>query len=504
MVKPNRTASQLLAYLSALQVSQGRRAGEPFAVQPWQARFVRSLFAQDGSGALSIARGNGKTTLLAGIAAACLNGPLARPRGEVVIVASSFEQARIAFEHVREFMGEELRHNQSWRIWDTAQQARIEHKQSGARVRCIGSDPRRAHGLAPFLILADEPSQWPQTTGERMRAALETALGKLPDSRLVALGTRPADPEHWFSKMLEGGAGYAQCHAAKADAPPFQRRTWARANPSLPHMPDLLKAIQREALQAKRDPSLLPQFEALRLNLGTADTQVAVLLEASTWKRIEGDAPRSGPCVWGIDLGTSAAQSAVACFWPASGRLECMAAFPNEPGLAERGLRDGVGGLYVACQKRGELIQCGGAATDIRALLQAGLERFGRPVALACDRWREAELRDGLQAAGIPPAALQLRGMGYMDGGADVRDFRRACVEGRVTPVPSLLLASAMSEARVQMDPAGNCKLSKGSEGGRRLRARDDAACAAILAVALGRRQAVRPVRRRLRTAIVT
>ena len=43
---------------------------------------------------------------------------------------------------------------------------------TGARVRCIGSDPRRAHGLAPVLVLADEPAQHPETTGERMVAAL--------------------------------------------------------------------------------------------------------------------------------------------------------------------------------------------------------------------------------------------------------------------------------------------------------------------------------------------
>ena len=57
-----------------------------------------------------------------------------------------------------------------------------------------------------------------------------------------------------------------------------------------------------------------------------------------------------------------------------------------------------------------------------------------------------------------------------------------------MTPAPSLLLRSAMAEARVVMDPAGNCKLAKMSEGGRRLRARDDAAAAAILAVSAGAR----------------
>ena len=61
-----------------------------------------------------------------------------------------------------------------------------------------------------MLVLADEPAQWPVSTGERMVAALKTAAGKQPHSRFVALGTRPDDPEHWFAKMLAGGADYAQ------------------------------------------------------------------------------------------------------------------------------------------------------------------------------------------------------------------------------------------------------------------------------------------------------
>ena len=56
--------------------------------------------------------------------------------------------------------------------------------------------------------------------------------------------------------------------------------------------------------------------------------------------------------------------------------------------------------------------------------------------------------------------------MGYRDGGEDVREFRRAMLEGRVTPEPSLLLRGAMAEARTISDPAGNAKLVKGSEGG--------------------------------------
>ncbi|MCY3677930.1 MAG: hypothetical protein F4Z31_12695 [Gemmatimonadetes bacterium] len=483
-------ASDLLAYLGGLTVSQGRLAGERLRVFPWERRFVRGAFKPEvQSAALSVARANGKTTLTAGIAAATLDGPLAVPRGETVLVASSFEQARIAFEHIVAFMGDKLRDRARWRVWDTAQQARVEDRETGARVRCIGSDPRRAHGLAPSLVLADEPAQWPNSTGERMVAALRTAAGKQPHSRFVALGTRPAGSEHWFAKMLAGGADYAQSHAARENDPSFWRRTWKRANPSLDHLPDLEAAIRAEAAQAKRDPALLAAFEALRLNKGTDDTEVAVLLDAALWASIEGEAALEGPVVWGVDLGTSAAQSAVAAYWPETGALECLAAFPCQPSLDVRGRRDGVAGLYRECAKRGELLTLGQRAVDVSALLGEARKRFGRPSRVVADRWREAELRDALEKAGVPPAAFEVRGMGFADGGADVRAFRRACAEGRVTPAPSLLLRSAMSEARTISDPAGNAKLSKSTQGGRRLRARDDAAAAAVLAVAAGVRQ---------------
>ena len=176
--------NRLVDYLSSLTVSQGRLAGQMFAVLPWQRRFIRGAFAPGiQSAALSVERGNVKTALLSGIACATLDGPLHVPHGETVIVASSFEQARIAFEHVVAFMGDKLADKRRWKVWGTAQQARIEDRETGARVRCIGSDPRRAHGLAPVLVLADEPAQWPDTTGERMVATLRTAAGKQPHSR---------------------------------------------------------------------------------------------------------------------------------------------------------------------------------------------------------------------------------------------------------------------------------------------------------------------------------
>ena len=501
-------SADLIGWLGGLRLSGGDLHGKLMTVWPWEARFVRGVWGRSGDAGLTIARGNGKSGLVAGIASAVVDpsGPLWGPRAEVVCIASSFQQSRIIFEDVLGFLGQrhDLENRRVWRKQDSAQLAILEHRPSGSRIRCLGSDPRRAHGLRPKLALLDEPSQWPRNTSEKMLGAIRTALGKTPGSRLVALGTRSDNPGHWFSKLLLA-APYSQIHAARPDDPPFQLRTIRRANPSLEYLPSLKAKVLKQREDARVDPDQLAEWRAYRLNLGVSDVTEQLLLDPDLWRRAEGEeAEGRGGAVWGVDLGSGAAMSAVAAYFP-SGRLEAVAAFPELPSLAQRGLADGVGGQYQKMANRGELITVGRRVADIRALLSEALGRFGKPVALVADRWRESELRDALEAIGFPQAALVIRGQGYKDGGEDVRQFRRAFLEGRVSPVPSLLLTAAMGEARTVSDPAGNEKLSKATEGGRRRRAKDDAVAASILAVSAGYRQwySGGPRRRRRRSAVV-
>ena len=486
-------ARSLVDYLGGLVIAGGDRDGEPFTVLPWERRFVFGAFRGPGDAGLSVARGNGKSALCAGLASAVVDpsGPLHGRRREVVCVAASFEQSRVIFEDVLAFLGEryDLEDRRTWRKQDTATRAWLEHRGSGARVRCIGSDPKTAHGLRPALALIDEPAQHEPARRDRMLAAIRTGLGKVPNSRLIALGTRPADDGHWFARLLVS-APYSQVHAADMKAAPFRARTWQTANPSLNHLPSLKAQIASEVADARRDPDAMAAFRALRLNMGTADVARSVLLDVERWTEAEalGAPDAAGGYVLGVDMGTSAAMSACAAYWR-SGRLDAFACFPRIPSLAERGLSDGVGRLYVTMAERGELLIAGERISDPVEMLTEALGRWGPPAAVVCDRWRDAELRQALDTACVPWCAVVVRGQGFKDGGEDVRDFRRAVLGGHVAPVESLLLRSALSEARVASDPAGNSKLAKGSEGGRRQRARDDAAAAAILAVASGYRE---------------
>ena len=138
--------------------------------------------------------------------------------------------------------------------------------------------------------------------------------------------------------------------------------------------------------------------------------------------------------------------------------------------------------------ERNELLIAGERVSDIGELLTAVRNRWGPPSVVLVDRWREAELRQSLSAVGFPPVPLVVRGQGFKDGSEDVRRFRRAALDNRIVPIESLLLRSSLAESRLIGDAAGNWKLAKNAQGGRRHRAKDDAIAAAILAVSAGER----------------
>ena len=313
-------AEAVESYLAGLVVPQGRFAGQPFPVLPWQSKFVAGAF-RDGvlDAALSLGRGNGKTTLCAGLLAATvdLDGPLNSPNAESLLVASSFGQATIAFRHVLRMLAPTLeRYPKLLRVRDSQNMATVQNRETGALLRCCGSDPRRLHGAAPILILGDELSQWPPNMIDRMLAALDTSRGKIPGCRMLWIGTRPASEDHPFEKMLAGAADYRQVHKAdKGKHDPFKLSTWRKANPSLEYLPDLKATIKLEAARAKKDADKLASFEALRLNMGTADVIEQYVLGPDAWRDILGqEAERRGPWSLAIDCGENAAMTAAAAY----------------------------------------------------------------------------------------------------------------------------------------------------------------------------------------------
>lgn len=489
--------SDLLGYLAGLRVTEGPLINQPLQVLPWQREFIQNAFAEGvHSAALSVPRAAGKTTVCAGIGAAFLGGPLRVERGSVVTVASSFNQAKLSFSHTRHFLGlGTLSPSQRkvWRIADSQNVGVVEHRESCATLKVIGSDPARAHGLSPSALICDEPSQWPESTAEKMVAALQTSLGKQQDAKILWLGTRPATSDHFFQKLLDGGADYSQVHAAGPDDDPLDPKTWHKANPSLEYFPALLRLYETESKAAALDPAQMASFKSLRLNMGCSDTVEKILIGVDAWQAIECDIlpARAGPYVLGVDLGSSASASAFCAYWYQTGAMLGFMGFGDEPGLAERARRDRAADNYTRMAHEGGIKLFPGIVPDVAQMLEQAFETFGGlPCCIVTDRWRQGEMQDALRKIGCTRVPVVLRGMGYRDGGQDCRDFRRAILTKQVYVQKSLTWRFVMSNARTEVDPAGTSKLSKKGQ-----RARDDLAAAAILAVGHGTRLAAQPSR---------
>ena len=495
---------ELIPWLETLTLTQGEGAGGPLRLFPWEREWIGGLEAKRRrTVGLSIGRGAGKTALTGSLGAAAVAGPWAVPRGLVLIVASTFKQARVSFAHARAFMEPIIAADpERWRVLDSEHSALIEDRRTGATLEAREATPGSLHGPAPVLIIGDEPAQWQATQRDRMFSALRTSLGKVPGSRALFIGTRPADGDHWFAKLLlRSGTTYA----ADPDGDPFDPASWHAANPSLAHFPELLATYREEAEDAAADPSLLPGFKALRLNQGGVDVEAAVLIEAEAWQRCEVDLlpQAAGPCVLAFDLSGGDAMAAASCYWPSTGRLEALAAFPALPDLQERSRIDGAD--YAKMHADGDLLVLGAddeRVVRVELLVAEALTRWGRPARVIADYHQLRELQTALDRAQFPAAALVTTGMGWKDGPGRIRDFRRLVNGAKVWTRPRLLMRSAFANARTVSDSMGSEKIIKGGASGRRRTARDDVAVAALLAVSEGARMpAAAPRKRRYAVA---
>lgn len=488
-------------FLGSLRIPEGPLAGRSVRLAPFQKAFVKGALARDTAVAvLSVGRGNGKSALSAGLALGALLGVWDRqPRREVLLAARSRDQARIAWDFAAGFVQSLPDDVQGCITLRRSPRLEIEYEdEAGSHfLRAVAADGKNVLGTAPTLALMDERGHWPLDRGDDLEAGLLSGLGKR-GGRALIISTSAADDAHPFSQWLDHPplGTFVQEHRPAPGLPADDLPSLLEANPGSEHgigAPQSWLVAQAQRAIA-RGGNALSTFRLYNRNERVSGETRGLLLTADQWMAAEAvDLPsRTGPCVVGIDLGGSASMSAAAFYWPQTGRLEALGAFPAAPSLAERGAADGVSGRYVEMQDRGELVTLGDKVVPAAGFLHHVMRHLDGATlaALVADRYRQAEFEEAMQAAGVT-APVVWRGQGFKDGAEDVERFRRAVFDGAVQVAPSLLLRSAFADAVTLSDPAGNAKLAKGRSKGR-----IDAAAATVLAVAEGQRRLARPAPR--------
>jgi len=494
------TASKdTIDFLSSLKVPEGPRAGKPIKLAKFQKQFIRgALRKKTAVAVLSVGRGNGKSALTAGIALSDLLGVSdSQPRREIIIAARTRDQAHIVYQYASGLASSLPEDTQELITYRRSPRLEIEYEGDGGGhiIRCIAADAKNALGSSPTLAILDERGHWNTEKGDDLESALLSGLGKR-GGRALIISTSASDDQHSLSQWLDHPpeGTFTQEHRPPPGLPADDMDSILAANPGansgIGSSPQWLKAQAQRAIA--RGGSALSAFRLYNRNERVSGERRDLLLTTDDWLDAEVSElpPREGGAVVGVDLGGSASMSAAALYWPNTGRLECIGAFPNNPSLADRGARDGVSGRYVEMQDRHELITMGDRVVPAGQFLTAIMDQLdGAPVTcLTADRYRQAEFEEAMTAAKLRVPVVW-RGQGFRDGAEDVERFRKAVFDGVVQVSPSLLLRSAFSDAVTVSDVAGNAKLAKARATGR-----IDAAAAAILAVAEGDRRRARPM----------
>lgn len=491
-------AERALHFLHSLSIPEGPNAGKLVSLAPFQRQFIEGALAPDTAAAiLSIGRGNGKSAITAGLGLGGLVGIWDRqPRREIIAAARTRDQGRIIWDFVAGFAATLPLEIQRQLIYRRAPRLEIEYTGDGGGhvLRVIAADGKSALGGAPTMAILDERGHWALDRGDELEHALLSGLGKR-SGRAFLISTSASDDTHPFSRWIDDPlpGTYVQEHRPAPGLPADDPDSLLIANPGAPHgIGSSLEWLEAQAKRAiARGGSSLTSFRLYNRNERVSGESRDMLLTPDEWLACETDMlpPRQGSVVIGIDLGGSASMTAAAFYWPETGRLECLGTFPSQPSLLDRGQADGVAGRYVEMHERGELTVLGDKTVPVAPWLVEVMHHVeGQTVAaLTMDRYKQAELSEALNRAGVR-APCVWRGQGFRDGGEDCERFRRATFDGLVKARPSLLLRSAFADAVCLRDPANNLKLAKARSMGR-----IDAAAASVLAVAQGARIAAQP-----------
>ena len=452
----------------------------------FQKRFLYGALA-DGvlTSALSLPRGNGKTTLAAWLAYRVITpgSSLFTAGTESHLVSASLGQSRRTAFRALKALVEARQDVEAFRISENRNECAVTHLPTDTRISVLAPKSTTAQGLVgcPYVI-ADEPGSWEAIGGESMFDAIQTAQGK-PGSpmRSIFFGTLAPGRGQWWLDLVKRGSSETR-HVAllQADIKKWDQLSEVkRCNPLTWRFPDSRKVLLDEFEEAKREEAAKARFLSYRLNLPTRN-ETEMLLTVPEWTRVieRPVAAREGLPVVGIDLGGNRAWSAAVALWP-SGRCEARAVAPGIPSLADQEKRDLVSaGTYQKLVDAGVLK----LATGLRVprpgqLVETAFDSWGAPAGFACDRFRLHELRDA--TGGRWP--VEPRVQRWSESSADIRELRRLALDGNlsVEDRSRSLMAHSLGSTYVENDDSGNSRMIKRSSHGV---GRDDVSAAFILA----------------------
>ena len=508
------SAQKVTRFIETRRVTKGILAGQHYMVHPFQVPIIEGWYAVDEEGTrivrtglLSVGRKNGKSGLASTLALCHLAGPLAEPRGEILVAATDRDQSGLIYDEVVALIEDDPELMARCNI--KRHEKTIKDVVTGSTFAALSSDAKKAHGFSPSVVILDELAQWGDTkAGRGLYDALTTAQGGRKEPLVIIIGTQAASANALMSKLVD----YAKAinageivdsrfkgfiYEVPEDMDVFDEATWPLANPALGSFRSI-EDMRELAERAQRLPTLENTFRNLFCNQ-RVDSE-APLITKKEWLACQSeDVVRKGEEVF-LALDLSATQDLTALVAVSAKDGERLKAWFWKPGdlLQEHANRDRV--PYDVWHREGWIEAPKGRAIDYGFVARrvAQIRQDYKVLGLAYDRWHITNLLGEFNKIGVEsydqtkdnprPGALRMIpwGQGFADMAPAVDAFEISVLERRLKHDGNPVLTMCVANAKVEMDAAGNRKLDKSAS-----RFRIDGAVAAAMAIGLKSRQVV-------------
>ena len=459
--------------------TEGRWAGRPFVLAPWQGAIVRLLVGwRNAEGfrvyrrlLLWVARKNGKTEFIAALSLLfwICDGEMG---GQAYAFASTEKQARVVFDKCKVMIGLSDGLKKSVQVFKKS----IFAPALWAKYEVLSGRAEGKHGLSASVMAGDEMHEWPN---EGLYTTLHQSIAAR-DQPIELLASTAGRRGHGYGwDMWEESLAIAEgrihdpstlvvIFAAPQEADYRDESVWRCANPNLGISPKL-DYLRAEVEKAKGNPRLENNFRRYHLNQWTEGVVRwlplpkwdACTVDAASWRRMHNRL--AGRACWGgLDLSSTRDVTAwVLVFPPIEDDPDWLVLprlFVPADAIEDRSKRDRV--PYDKWFKDGALIATDGNVVDqdeIKRHILADASTF-QIQGLAYDPWNATKLALELQSEGVP--MVQVR-QGIPTLGEPAKFLEQLVFSGQLDHGGHPVLRWMAGNVSVKMDSNGNFKPDK-------------------------------------------
>lgn len=454
---------------------EGARAGQPFALEPWQQAQIGCAFGwfrPDGTRRYREVfdyepRKNGKSTKCGGLVnmVAFLDG---EPGAQIYSAAADREQAALVYRQAKGMILNHPELSPQVKIYATFKS--IEYP-NGAVYKALSSDADTKHGFNTHFAIIDELHAH---RNKDLVEVLLTSTGARRQPMVWYITTADFDREsicnekHDYAgkvrdRVIDDPSFLPCIYEASVDDDWRTESVWRKANPNL-GVSISLDYLRRECQRAQEVPSYENTFKRLHLNIRTQNDVRWLQLEK--WDLCNDAASEEAlagrPCYGAMDLSTKTDLTAWGMLFPPTEDDDqyrfLVRFFAPEDGARQRERRDRV--PYLDWADKGFVHLTPGNVVDydfIKQQVSEDAKRFDvREVAY--DPWNATQIALQLQDSG---ATVVEFGQGFRSMSEPTKELEKLVLSGGIAHGGNPVLRWMASNVSIEADAAGNIKPSK-------------------------------------------